>query len=290
MRKQQPYEVNYKKSIVYLAIGILLFISSAYTQSSLNKTLSQGVDFSKNNMNFEGNSFLAPEFLSNYYGSVHYEISPVSDFSKVKKILILKNISDELGIYASWKDTGTDDIISSKISLVVNNNTIDITTYLSNLKENEIGLIVIPVQGFLVEGRNEIIIQFEEWKNGESLTLHTEGIFKTEVRSFVFRNSWRPIDNEFLIFPYKENPIWFKILFKLGFLFKIVGFILLFIAVFGMKEAKAATKKPRTVTFIVLYSSFIMFMFSILDSFWYIFSTIVAKGTFYLLKFTGFMV
>ena len=217
---------------------------------------------------------------------------------KLKKQIFFDNIPNKqifVKWSGSWQDINgnnkfDDDI---RVFMIINNNSFNITSKFSSLSPKKASWLELEIpKEILLQGRNELILKAESEKNfGDDIMITSQNVY-VEDNSFVTDNggkSWYAKQEEFLWYIINENSLFYTLLFKLGFILRILGIISLFIAVFGLKFSKFIIKTSyKELFFSTIFAYWVYWFSEFIKTKWYFFSGIVAKSIYYLFKITGF--
>jgi len=215
---------------------------------------------------------------------------------ELKKDVYLTSIPKNPSIkwFGSWKGSlFNDNVFNPNINvfMTVNNQKYNITNQYKTLLEYNKGWLELNVSNKdLKIGRNELII-FSENNGGigEDIGIATQKLFVNNKSFVLNENEFISLEEEFIWYIKTNNSFAYKSLFKLGFIFRILSIITLFLAVFGITFTKRifkVTKKEMFFSFIWIY---LLGLFSVfakeISSF---LAQITTFSIYFLLKITGF--
>ncbi len=290
--RPKGFEVkSFGRRSLYFALLYLLFFALAFsTQLDIDRTLAEGVSVVD-----EGGTYLdldAGRYIAPYALSDSLPISP--HFIEKEGEFFLKEISlDEVPAEAIevkflviWRDVDNRKF-DSKVKMLINENEFNITGEYKGIKRGKIEWIAISVPGnAFKQGVNKLSIKLEK-AGGEKIGLFAQAAYFNN-NSFIFSGGMHKglgEYHEYIWLLNKPNDSIFSQLFKLGFVFRLLGILFLFLAFFGLgflKQLLASAKKE--MVFSTLFA-FAIYWFSIfLRSYWQFFSFIVAKSIYYIYK------
>ncbi len=277
-----------KESLIVFFIAILFFIASFATQGNIDKILNEGVSVEKDNVvNFDSSRWLSIGVLSDK--NIRKNVLPDIEFSNdyFKKIAYLDKIPENAQIvwHGMWMP-GSSENESCSILMKINNHSYDVSDEFLKLEKMNTDWMSLDIKiSDLQIGANEMIVQKE---CGVLIALSTQEVY-TNHNSFIKYNGRENVEpfNEFVWFIKTENESWFSVLFKLGFIFRILAIISLFIAIFGIKTTKEIVKKAKIELLFSTVFAYLMYIFAIwIQNQWIYLSKIVTYSVYFLLKIT----
>jgi len=288
------WNFDWKQTIIFTVLTLLLFFGSFYTQQDMSQIVNKGVTIKDGTLNFDGGRWLGFSIIGDT-GGAFYDSYIENEATLLKKQVYLEEIpagNFRIIWHGFWEDTNGNGELDSKVFMIVNNDSFDVTEKYSALKSREQSWIEIVVPSeVVVVGVNELIIQKKELSDVIRLT--SQDIYQ-EDNSFVSTDlgiTWEKNWREFLLYIALPSSSFYNLLFKLGFIFRILGIISLFIAVFGFNFSKfVISKYYKELFFSTIFAYWVYWFSEFVKSQWEFFAGIVAKTLFFLFKFTGFRV
>jgi exosortase/archaeosortase family protein len=289
----------------FLFVSLLLFAVSFSVMGNFYKVLDEGVDISSSNVidvpgyiNFESSTFLNIPLLTN---TKHvYSSFVLGDGERLMKVLYLDKVpvKDVVRFHTSWQDfpvtkenvggfVGVNDNVLNtdlRVFLDVNNKTFDITNSYACLEENNGYWVDVGLpKGTLVVGNNSFV--FYAQNNSDLLRLSSQEVY-TPHDSFKFDGKeWSPEMMDFVLFVPQQNSFWFSLLFRLSFVFKVIGVFLLVSSLFGFGFLKQVWRNSKKELFFSVVCCFVIYFFYGLSfSLWVYLSKITSFLVYWLLK------
>ncbi|MBU0667332.1 MAG: exosortase/archaeosortase family protein [Nanoarchaeota archaeon] len=300
IKKFNDWKINWKQIVIFSILALLCFFGSFYTQSDMSLIVSEGVKIKDSNLNFDGGRFLAFNIVSDTHLALNKPFISGNEYDSVflKKTIYLEELKNKeyfVKWHGFWRDANGNNELDEDISILlfVNNDSFDITNKYSSLNSEEIFEFKLNISNdALLQGKNELILQVKSNKeNNDDIIIISQNVY-VEGSSFITSDegiNWQEKQEEFLWYVVTDNNAFFTLLFKLGFIFRILGIISLFIAVFGLKFSKFIIKNSyKELFFSTIFAYWIYGFSEFIKTKWYFFSNIVAKAIFFLFKITGF--
>jgi len=256
----------------------------------MSTIVSEGVKITDETLNFDGSRWLGFSIIGDTMGAFYD--SYIDEDTQLKKQVFLEESTDKIVWHGFWEDINGNNQLDSKIYMVVNNNSFEVTDKYSSLNSEQIFWfeLIVP-ENVLLEGNNELIIL----SKGEDDLVHvtSQDIYQ-EANSLVSKDNgltWESNWREFIWYAKKDSSFFYLSLFKMGFILKILGIITLFIAVFGLRLSKLLiTTSYKELLFSTIFAYWVYWFSEFIKTKWEFFAEIVAKSLFWIFKITGFKV
>lgn len=278
-----------KQLIFFSALSVVLFALAFSTQLDYDRILSEGVGVD-DRVNFDSSRWLAPRILSDLDVIKDKSNILYDDSDRLRREVVLEEIplgaGAEIVWNGHWQDADGDGALDKDcaVSLEVNNNTYDITShYIGFGPGAKAWMSIIIDKNHLVQGKNSLIIS-KRCTDAIALTSQTTYINRQTSEFRQSRWSNPPFD-EMVLFVKQDNGFLFSILFKLGFILRVLAVICLFIVVFGLEFLKLLLKKARwELVFSFVYSIFMYWFAIFIQGYWLLLSKLVTHAVYGLLK------
>ncbi|MBU0472113.1 MAG: exosortase/archaeosortase family protein [Nanoarchaeota archaeon] len=298
---------NWKKSLVFFIISLVLIILSFSHYNNFNNYLSEGVYISENrNQSFENkvflekNSWLNLKLIEDTHETEQMFIDGKDYTNKAfKKEIYLKQVpkNPKIKWFGSWHGSlFNDNVFNPDIHLFmsVNGKEYNITKQYQILHEYKNSWMELNVsEENLIEGKNELIIFAKNLGGiGEDIGMSTQSLF-VEKQSFVQNKDVFELleSQEFIWYIKNENSFGYKLLFKLSFIFRVLSIIFLLFAIFGSNHIKFAFKFSKKELFFSFIWIYLIGLFSTFaKEITYFLSQITTFVIYFMLKITGFSV
>jgi len=269
-----------KTEISLILFGVILFVLSISTQGDFTKILNEGVSIGI----YEGKpiTYLDSSRIG-IYGLL--DVDTNSDFIVLSQGNILTKIIylDYIPKFPKLKFAFIENRINAcsgcKLNLLINNHSIDIS-YVLNINDYS-EFITVPIdRDYLKVGKNRVDFILEN--SSISLLFFTQTVYY-EGNTFV-NNIVYPY-YESLIYIEEKNVFLYRVLFKLGFIFRFIGTILIFLGAFGTRFISKTYKKHKLELVFSTVIGLIIFWFSLaIRRYWTYLSKYVAVTLYYLLR------
>ncbi|MFH1606067.1 MAG: hypothetical protein ABIC91_01865, partial [Nanoarchaeota archaeon] len=273
IKKFNDWKINLKQTIIFCILALLCFFGSFYTQSDMSLIVSEGVKIKDSTLNFDGGRFLAFNIVSDTHYALDHPFIGGNEYDSVllKKTIYLEELENKeyfIKWYGFWRDANGNNELDEDISILlfVNNDSFDITNKYSSLNSEEIFEFKLNISNdALLQGKNELILQVRSNKeNNDDIIIISQNVY-VEGNSFITTDegiNWQEKQEEFLWYVVTDNNAFYTLLFKLGFIFRILGIISLFIAVFGLKFSKFIIKNSYKELFFSTIFAYWIYGFS----------------------------
>ncbi len=294
------WNFDWKQTVIFGILTLLLFFGSFYSQQDMSRIVSEGVKIKNGELNFDGGRWLAFNIVSDTHYALDHPFIGGNEYDSVflKKTISLEEIENKeffVKWYGFWRDANRNNKLDTDIDIfmVINNISFDVTDKYSFFESDEINLFKLEIpEGMLVEGKNELVLQAKSEKEiNDDIIIISQNVY-VEANSFTTNDgglNWHEKQEEFLWYIVTDNGFFYTLLFKLGFIFRILGIVSLFIAVFGLKFSKFIIRKSYWELFFSTIFAYWVYWFSeFVKSQWEFFAGIVANTLFFVFKITGF--
>ncbi|MBL7057351.1 archaeosortase/exosortase family protein [Candidatus Woesearchaeota archaeon] len=291
LNKFKGSNFNWKWSALFIVLAFLCFLSAFSTQVSMSDLVSEGVFVNEEIINFDGGRIFGYSLISDK--GEYFSESIDNDFMLFKKTIFIDDLDDfenKVIWHGYWEDADRNGVLGSNVFLDINNHTFNVTVAYSSLPSKEFGWMGLEIPAHvLLTGKNELVL----YKKGvvDYIALSTQDIYQ-EANSFTTIDSgasWQDAEREFLLYVKKNHSFGFTFLFKLGFVFKILGIIFLFIAIFGFDFSKFIVRRGWLELILSTIFAYWVWWFSeFIQSLWKFFAFIVAKSLYFIFFITGF--
>ncbi|MAG21734.1 MAG: hypothetical protein CL943_00315 [Candidatus Diapherotrites archaeon] len=272
-----------KSNAKFALLSILLFAALFYTQLDINPILVEGVELvqldKETTIDLDASRLIAHGALDDHVPVAVHLLNRKGEFFLKRLRLDAQPTTDtEIKFLAVWQG-GPDSEFNSQVSLIVNDNEFDISQYYAGLEKNQIEWLAVNVPAsFFKSGLNTITLRKDNGPAGERIGLLAQATYFTNDSFISGNGGYRALGpyHEYIMFVNKPNNILFSTLFKFGFVFKILGLLFLFLAVFGLNFLKQIIfNAKKEFAFSTFFAYAVYWFGTFLQGYWQFFSFIV---------------
>jgi exosortase/archaeosortase family protein len=257
------------KNLLFAILALALFFSTFMLEADFDTYMQMGLVHAHGNHADIGGGWILGESIG-LQDDINILITPI------EKQIILDNTSNvKIRWYGVWYSWSKDKNFS--VTMLVNNNSYDITPEHKKLKEGEKGWMEIYIpEEQLVKGVNDIVMKADGNQSGVMVIAEYTYI-DSKTKSSASRI------NPILLYATSPCSKTFKTLLNLKFLIKILAIVCLFLAVFGTAAAKSLVSRKESA--LALIFSYIVYFFSFgIQPYWRLFSSAATSISYFLLK------
>ena len=239
MIKKYKNKTVWLQTTLFALLALLFFLASFYTQGDIDKMASAGIGFDER-LNFDGERWLAPTLLSDRASSDYSGLKIENGNGILRKDFPLKKIPEKATIiwHGFWEDLDKNYVDENcSIILGVNDASYDVSNVFFSQIEWDFHWMSVSIDGSALQHDN--ILTLKSDCSDIEIFLSTQDVY-TQLRTSTMYNGRFQLErfSELMLFIKQDNSKFYEFLFKLGFIFRILGIICLFLAIYGLGFTK----------------------------------------------------